>query len=124
MNDQQVLERIDQLVQEEEALLHRHEGEGLGDREHPPPRRAARPARQGLRLPPPAPRPPPLRRGPRPGEHAGRRHGRELRAVAADRTARAPLPFNPLPPPWRSGYAAACKAVYTSSILVGAFRSG
>ena len=34
MDDQQVLERIDQLVQEEEALLHRHEGEGLGDDEH------------------------------------------------------------------------------------------
>lgn len=28
MDDQQVLSRIDQLVQEEEALLHRHEGEG------------------------------------------------------------------------------------------------
>jgi hypothetical protein len=26
MDDQQVLSRIDQLVQEEEALLHRHEG--------------------------------------------------------------------------------------------------
>jgi Protein of unknown function (DUF2630) len=34
MNDQQVLERIDQLVKEEEELLHRHEGEGLGDDEH------------------------------------------------------------------------------------------
>jgi hypothetical protein len=34
MDDQQVLDRIDQLVQEEEALLHRHEGEGLGDDEH------------------------------------------------------------------------------------------
>ncbi|HVQ58495.1 MAG TPA: DUF2630 family protein [Solirubrobacterales bacterium] len=34
MDDQQVLERIDQLVQEEEDLLHRHEGEGLGDDEH------------------------------------------------------------------------------------------
>ncbi|HEX6665614.1 MAG TPA: DUF2630 family protein [Solirubrobacterales bacterium] len=34
MDDQQVLERIDQLVQEEEELLHRHEGEGLGDDEH------------------------------------------------------------------------------------------
>jgi hypothetical protein len=29
MDDQQVLERIDQLVKEEEDLLHRHEGEGL-----------------------------------------------------------------------------------------------
>lgn len=34
MDDRQVLERIDQLVQEEEALLHRHEGEGLADDEH------------------------------------------------------------------------------------------
>ena len=34
MDDQQVLDRIDQLVQEEEALLHRHEGEGLDDDEH------------------------------------------------------------------------------------------
>jgi hypothetical protein len=28
MDDQQVLGRIDELVQEEESLLHRHEGEG------------------------------------------------------------------------------------------------
>ncbi|MFL5872980.1 MAG: DUF2630 family protein [Solirubrobacterales bacterium] len=34
MDDQQVLERIDQLVKEEEELLHRHEGEGLNDDEH------------------------------------------------------------------------------------------
>ncbi len=34
MDDQQVLERIDQLVREEEQLLHRHEGEGLDDDEH------------------------------------------------------------------------------------------
>jgi hypothetical protein len=34
MDDQQVLERIDQLVKEEEDLLHRHEGEGLNDDEH------------------------------------------------------------------------------------------
>ena len=34
MEDLQVLDRIEQLVQEEEALLHRHEGEGLGDDEH------------------------------------------------------------------------------------------
>lgn len=34
MDDQQVLDRIDQLVQEEEELLHRHEGEGLDDDEH------------------------------------------------------------------------------------------
>ena len=27
-------DRIDKLVQEEEALLHRHEGEGLDDDEH------------------------------------------------------------------------------------------
>ncbi len=30
MDDQQVLDRIDQLVREEEELLHRHEGEGEG----------------------------------------------------------------------------------------------
>lgn len=34
MDDRQVLERIDQLVKEEEDLLHRHEGEGLDDDEH------------------------------------------------------------------------------------------
>jgi hypothetical protein len=34
MDDRQVLDRIDKLVQEEEALLHRHEGEGLDDDEH------------------------------------------------------------------------------------------
>ncbi len=35
MDDQRVLERIDELVQEEESLLHRHEGEeGLSDEEH------------------------------------------------------------------------------------------
>jgi len=34
MDDQQVLARIDQLVQEEEDLLRRHEGEGLDDDEH------------------------------------------------------------------------------------------
>jgi hypothetical protein len=34
MDDQQVLEHIDKLVQEEEQLLHRHEGEGLDDDEH------------------------------------------------------------------------------------------
>jgi hypothetical protein len=34
MDDQQVLDRIDQLVQEEKDLLHRHEGEGLNDDEH------------------------------------------------------------------------------------------
>lgn len=34
MDDQQVLDRIDQLVQEEEDLLHRHEGDGLDDDEH------------------------------------------------------------------------------------------
>jgi hypothetical protein len=33
MDDQQALERIDELVQEEEKLRHRHEGEGLGDDE-------------------------------------------------------------------------------------------
>jgi Protein of unknown function (DUF2630) len=35
MDDQRVLNRIDELVQEEESLLHRHEGEeGLSDEEH------------------------------------------------------------------------------------------
>jgi Protein of unknown function (DUF2630) len=34
MDDQQVLERIDKLVQEEKDLFHRHEGEGLNDDEH------------------------------------------------------------------------------------------
>jgi hypothetical protein len=35
MDDQQVLSRIDDLVQEEEQLLHRHEGEGsLSPAEH------------------------------------------------------------------------------------------
>jgi hypothetical protein len=36
MDDREVLNRIDELVQEEEQLLHRHEGEGEGldEREH------------------------------------------------------------------------------------------
>lgn len=36
MDDQQVLSRIDELVQEEEALLHRHDGESepLSDEEN------------------------------------------------------------------------------------------
>ena len=34
MDDRQVLGRIDELVREEEALLHRHEGEGLSADEH------------------------------------------------------------------------------------------
>jgi hypothetical protein len=34
MDDQQVLSRIDALVQEEEELLHRHEGDGLEPAEH------------------------------------------------------------------------------------------
>ena len=34
MDDQRVLDRIEQLVQEEESLLHRHQGEGLTDDEH------------------------------------------------------------------------------------------
>lgn len=34
MDDQQVLSRIDQLVREEEELLHRHEGDGLNPEEH------------------------------------------------------------------------------------------
>jgi len=34
MDDEQVLERINELVAEEEGLLHRHEGEGLSSEEH------------------------------------------------------------------------------------------
>jgi Protein of unknown function (DUF2630) len=34
MDDQQVLSRIDELVREEEELLHRHEGEGLSSEDH------------------------------------------------------------------------------------------
>ena len=34
MDDRQVLDRIDELVREEEELLHRHEGEGLSSDEH------------------------------------------------------------------------------------------
>jgi Protein of unknown function (DUF2630) len=34
MDDQQVLGRIDELVQEEERLLHRHEGDGLSSEDH------------------------------------------------------------------------------------------
>ncbi len=34
MNDQDVLNRIDELVQEEERLLHAHEGEGLSSEDH------------------------------------------------------------------------------------------
>jgi hypothetical protein len=36
VDDRRVLDRIDELVKEEEALLHRHEGEGepLDDAEH------------------------------------------------------------------------------------------
>jgi uncharacterized protein DUF2630 len=34
MDDQEVLSRIDKLVQEEEQLLHRHETEGLSSEEH------------------------------------------------------------------------------------------
>ena len=82
MDDQQVLDRIDELVQEEEALLHRHEGEGLDDDEH------ARleelqvqldkaydylRQRRALRH---------VRRGPRRRQHARRRHRRGLRAIA------------------------------------------
>ena len=43
MDDDRVLSRIDELVQEEEALLHRHEGE------EPPQRRGARPSRGAAR---------------------------------------------------------------------------
>jgi hypothetical protein len=34
MDDQRVLDRINELVEEEDGLLHRHEGEGLDDDEH------------------------------------------------------------------------------------------
>jgi len=34
MDDQQVLGRIDELVREEEQLLHRHEADGLSPEEH------------------------------------------------------------------------------------------
>ena len=33
MDDQQILNRIDELVQEEEELLHRHESQGLDSEE-------------------------------------------------------------------------------------------
>ena len=34
VDDRQVLNRIDELVQEEERLLHAHEDKGLSDEEH------------------------------------------------------------------------------------------
>lgn len=34
MDDKEVLSRIDELVQEEERLLHAHEGEGLSSEDH------------------------------------------------------------------------------------------
>jgi hypothetical protein len=34
MDDEQVIDSIEKLAKEEEELLHRHEGEGLGDDEH------------------------------------------------------------------------------------------
>ena len=34
MDDQQVLSRIDELVQEEERLLHAHENDGLSSEDH------------------------------------------------------------------------------------------
>jgi len=34
MDDQQLLNRIDELVQEEERLLHAHEGDGLSSEDH------------------------------------------------------------------------------------------
>ncbi len=34
MNDQDVLNRIDEPVQEEERLLHAHEGDGLSSEDH------------------------------------------------------------------------------------------
>src|SRR6476469_3818155 len=46
----------------------------------------------------------------------------QTRARRVARTCRRPTVYavGSTPAPWRSGYAAACKAVYTSSILVGA----
>src|SRR3954451_21976260 len=46
----------------------------------------------------------------------------QCRAPAPRPDARPPeqLPFPGTPAPWRSGYAAACKAVHTGSIPVGA----
>src|SRR6185312_14762508 len=41
-------------------------------------------------------------------------------ALSSGLAATAPATLDAAPAPWRSGYAAACKAVYTSSILVGA----
>ncbi len=34
MDDKEVLSRIDELVQEEERLLHAHEGDGLSSEDH------------------------------------------------------------------------------------------
>ena len=34
MDDQQLLDRIDELVKEEERLLHQHEGDGLSSEDH------------------------------------------------------------------------------------------
>ena len=34
MDDQEVLNRIDELVKEEERLLHAHEGDGLSSEDH------------------------------------------------------------------------------------------
>lgn len=34
MDDKEVLNRIDELVQEEERLLHAHEGDGLSSEDH------------------------------------------------------------------------------------------
>ena len=58
--------------------------------------------------------PPPAK----PGRQPGRRDSKSVEATEAKTVAR----LASLPAPWRSGYAAACKAVYTGSIPVGASR--
>ncbi len=61
----------------------------------------------------------PLRR-PRPG----RRRPPETAVASGDPAAGHAARLHPRPAPWRSGYAAACKAVYTGSIPVGASAAG
>ena len=58
------------------------------------------------------------RRTSAPATRTSRRTGTPSRRRRAGR----PLGWVPPSAPWRSGYAAACKAVYTGSIPVGAFR--
>ena len=77
-----------------------------------------------LRQRPPRPPPRPARRQRHGVLHPGPSRARRAapsRPSPDPATPPAPLGFNPLPAPWRSGYAAACKAVYTGSIPVGAF---